>query len=134
MHRTGIILFFFFLTLPLLHATHIVGGEMNYTCLGNNNYEITLTIFRDCYNGAPGAFFDNPASIGIFHGQTNELLDEILIPFDPVLNDTLDPVLSSECFVAPPDVCVHTTTYTAIVNLPPQIGGTPWPTSAVAAT
>ena len=119
---------FFVLASMLLYATpqfatHIVGGEMNYTCLGNDQYEITLTVFRDCYNGSPGAFFDDPASIGIFHGVTNELLQEILIPFDPMLNDTLDPVLSSECFVAPPDVCVHTTTYTTIVTLPPQIGG-----------
>lgn len=104
-------------------ATHIVGGEMNYTCLGNDQYQITLTIFRDCYNGSPGAWFDDPASIGVFDGQTNELIQNILIPWDPILNDTLDPILSSECFVAPPDVCVHTTTYTTIVNLPPQIGG-----------
>lgn len=46
-------------------ATHIVGGEMNYTCLGNNQYEITLTIFRDCFYGNPNAWFDNPASIGV---------------------------------------------------------------------
>ena len=106
-----------------LKATHIVGGEMNYTCLGNNQYEITLTIFRDCFNGSPNAWFDDPASIGVFHGQTNVLLDEILIPWDPMLNDTLDPVLSSVCLVAPPDVCVHTTTYTATITLPPLAAG-----------
>jgi hypothetical protein len=106
-----------------LHATHIVGGEMNYTCLGNNNYEITLTIFRDCYNGSPNALFDDPASIGIFSGNDFLLLEEVLIPLDPMLDDTLNPVLSSECLVVPPDVCVHTTTYTTVVNLPPQIGG-----------
>lgn len=38
-------------------------------------------------------------------------------------NDTLVPTLSGECFVVPPDVCVHTTTYTTIVTLPPVIGG-----------
>lgn len=104
------------------NATHIVGGEMNYTCLGNNDYEITLVIFRDCYNGNPNAFFDDPASIGVFDAN-NVLLNEFLIPWNQNLNDTLSPVLSSECFVAPPDVCVHTTTYTAIVNLPPVTGG-----------
>jgi len=93
---------------------------MNYTCLGNDNYEITLTIFRDCYNGEP--WFDDPASIGIFDGFTNALIDEELIELTAI-NDTLDPILSSECFVAPPDVCVHTTTYTTVVNLPPQSGG-----------
>ena len=33
-------------------ATHIVGGELRYACLGNNMYEITLTVRRDCENGA----------------------------------------------------------------------------------
>ena len=56
---------------PLLsHATHIVGGEMNYSCLGNNQYEISLTIFRDCYNGNPAAWFDDPAAIGGFLPKT----------------------------------------------------------------
>lgn len=108
---------------PLLaHATHIVGGEMNYSCLGNSQYEITLTIFRDCYNGNPAAWFDNPAAIGVFD-QNNFLLATLFVPLDLDLNDTLDPVLSGECFVAPPDVCVHTTTYTTTVLLPPIPGG-----------
>ena len=29
-------------------ATHIVGGETTYQCLGNGYYKITLTLFRDC--------------------------------------------------------------------------------------
>jgi len=103
-----------------LSATHIVGGEMNYTCLGNNQYEITLTIFRDCFYGNPLAFFDNPASIGVFNAQ-NMLLQNILVPL--INNDTLSPVLSGQCFVVPPDVCVHTTTYRTTVTLPPVIGG-----------
>ena len=36
---------------------------MGYTCLGNNQYEIRLTIYRDCENGNPDAYFDDPASI-----------------------------------------------------------------------
>lgn len=123
LYRFVFLLLFVVAATPNTFATHIVGGEMNYTCLGDNQYEITLVIFRDCYNGNPQAWFDDPASIGIFHGQTNQLISEILVPWDPILNDTLEPVLSSECFVAPPDVCVHTTTYTTLVNLPPQIGG-----------
>ncbi|MCB0594393.1 MAG: gliding motility-associated C-terminal domain-containing protein [Lewinellaceae bacterium] len=111
----------FLLALPFtVRGTHIVGGEMNYTCLGNNQYEITLTIFRDCYNGNPNAWFDNPASIGVFNSQ-NILLEEILVPL--MNNDTLDPVLSSECLVVPPNVCVHTTTYRTTINLPPIAGG-----------
>ena len=29
-------------------ASHVSGGEITYTCLGNNQYEITLTLYRDC--------------------------------------------------------------------------------------
>ncbi|MBX2872372.1 MAG: gliding motility-associated C-terminal domain-containing protein [Saprospiraceae bacterium] len=110
-----------FVLLPsVLKATHIVGGEMNYTCLGDDQYEITLTIFRDCFNGDPNAWFDNPASIGIFDRE-NQLLQEVLVPL--MNNDTLNPVLSGECFVVPPNVCVHTTTYRTTITLPPIIGG-----------
>lgn len=108
------------LSLSSLQATHIVGGELNYTCLGNNNYEITLTIYRDCFYGNPAAYFDDPASVGVFNAN-NQLLQQILIPL--MEDDTLSPVLNNECLVIPPDVCVHTTTYRAIVNLPPVIGG-----------
>jgi gliding motility-associated-like protein len=110
-----------FLLLPFFaQATHIVGGEMNYTCLGDNRYEITLTIFRDCFFGDPNAWFDNPASIGVFNAD-NELLGQILVPL--MNNDTLNPVLSGDCFVVPPSVCVHTTTYRAQVELPIIPGG-----------
>jgi gliding motility-associated-like protein len=104
-------------------ATHIVGGELSYTCLGGDQYEIELTIFRDCFNGSPNAWFDDPASIGVFSATTNLLLDEILIPLDQMLNDTLQPVLTSECLNPPTNVCVHTTTYTTIENLPFVEGG-----------
>lgn len=107
-------------TTSWLRATHIVGGELNYSCLGNNNYEITLTIYRDCFFGNPNAYFDNPASIGVFDAN-NVLLQEILVSL--MEDDTLSPVLTNECLVVPPNVCVHTTTYRTTVNLPPVIGG-----------
>ncbi len=118
-------LLFYPLLLILLYpfsanATHIVGGEMNYTCLGNNQYEITLTIFRDCFYGDPGAWFDNPAAIGVFD-VNNKILDTIFVRL--LNNDTLSPVLSGQCFVAPPSVCVHTTTYRDTIELLPRAGG-----------
>ena len=101
-------------------TTHIVGGEMNYTCLGDDEYEITLTIYRDCFYGNPNAYFDDPASIGIFD-VNNQLIQEVLVPL--MGDDTLSPILTDECLVVPPDVCVHTTTYSTVVELPPIIGG-----------
>ena len=40
-------------------ATHIVGGELRYKCVGLTWYEITLVIRRDCVNGQEE--FDDPA-------------------------------------------------------------------------
>lgn len=113
---------FCFFEINEARATHIIGGEITYKCLGNQQYEITLVVFRDCYNGNPQAFFDDPASIGIFDKNWG-LLDQLLIPFETSLNDTLDVVLSNPCLAAPPDVCVHTTTYKGVVQLPFQPGG-----------
>ena len=123
----------FFCSKPL-QATHIVGGEMNYRCLGNDLYEITLTIFRDCYYGVPD--FDDPASIGVFYYDPvldSFILDTSVMDMDVdslgqimievTNNDTLAPVLSDPCFVIPPDVCVNTTTYKDTVLLPFRSGG-----------
>ena len=107
-----------FLVPTNLIATHIVGGEINYRCLGNNDYEITLQIFRDCFFGEP--WFDEPASIGIFGDNDSLLFD--LRPF-PMGNDTLDLQLSNPCLVVPPNVCYHTTFYRDTVNLPFRPGG-----------
>jgi len=113
---------FFCLSIPSLQATHIVGGELTYTCLGNDEYLIELTIFRDCFNGSPQAFFDDPAKIAIYNAD-GDLIDSLFIPFDLMLNDTLDPILSNPCLVVPPDVCVHTTQYAATKTLPVIPGG-----------
>ncbi|MEK7253583.1 MAG: PKD domain-containing protein, partial [Bacteroidota bacterium] len=101
-------------------AWHIVGGELSYTCLGNDQYEIKLTIFRDC-GQTVGAPFDNPATIGFFDSE-NQLVNFIQVPLG-VQDDTLNPTLQSQCFTNPPNVCVHTTTYEAVVNLPFLPGG-----------
>ena len=29
-------------------ASHIVGGDAYYTCLGNNQYRVTFALYRDC--------------------------------------------------------------------------------------
>ncbi len=110
--------------LPSLNATHIVGGEMNYRCLGNDQYEISLTVFRDCENGVPP--FDDPAHVGIFDSE-DELLTEMaelgVVNIDFIMDDTLDPTLFDSCLVIPPEVCVHVTTYVDTIALPFRSGG-----------
>ncbi|MFN6943563.1 MAG: hypothetical protein ACK4ND_01345, partial [Cytophagaceae bacterium] len=33
-------------------ATHVVGADISYRCLGDNEYEFTLNVYRDC-DGIP---------------------------------------------------------------------------------
>ena len=89
-----------------IYATHIVGGEMNYRCLGNDQYEISLTIFRDCDTGVP--WFDNPASIGIFDGQSNAYISTQFVNLNNAINDTLDIYLPDSCLIVPNNAVSYT--------------------------
>src|ERR1041384_1804234 len=87
-------------------AAHIVGGDMYYDCLGNDDYRITLIIYRDCsVQGQNVAWFDEPAYIGIYDasGTLFSTEDVYLTPNSPIdiPTETQDP-----CLQAPPNVCV----------------------------
>ena len=99
-------------------ATHIVGGEIYYDCLGGNNYRITLKAYRDCYNGIPP--FDNPATIFIFN-SSGTYLDSLQIAAPAAV--ILPFPLSNPCLVPPTDICVEEAIYQVVVNLPPLAGG-----------
>jgi gliding motility-associated-like protein len=99
-------------------ATHIVGGELYYTWLGNDQYLITLKVYRDCGPGnTNNTQFDEQAPIGIFNsnGSLLEVLNMNLfsaeVNFVPVS-------LNNPCFVLPPNVCVEEAIYTETIELP----------------
>ncbi len=116
MYRFILFTLLLFCSTSSLLATHIVGGEITYRCLGNNSYEITLTVYRDCYNGVPN--FDNPASVGIYEkGADSVLIKNLLLPYNIFSNDTLPILLNNPCLTVPPDVCVHKATYKTITTL-----------------
>ena len=52
-----------FFMLPFTaNATHIVGGEIGYRCLGGNQYEITLMVFRDFDDFEKAISTESPAA------------------------------------------------------------------------
>lgn len=106
--------------LELAKATHIVGGELTYRCLGNNKFEFTLTVYRDCYTGIP--WFDDPASIGVYDADWN-LVKDVRVNWNDQSNDTLPINLDNPCLVVPPDVCAHGTKYVTEIDLPFKTGG-----------
>lgn len=102
-------------------ATHIVGGDLTYKCLGNDKYEITLTVQRDCINGASDAELDDPATIGIYDrfGALQVGLGisgKLFAPISSyrILNTSLD-----DCSLgAAEGICVEEAIYKDIVCLP----------------
>jgi gliding motility-associated-like protein len=101
------------------NATHLVGGDLYYTCLGQNNYQITLKIFRDCFNGQAG--FDSPAFIFIFDANNNQIGAPLTA--NPSFPVDLPTGINSNCFNPPTTVCAEVATYNVVVNLPPSPGG-----------
>ncbi len=73
-------------------ATHIVGGELYYTYLGNNQYEIRLTVYRDCFNGVPP--FDDPAYVWIWDSNNNLIME---VPMSPNDSATVPSIINSAC-------------------------------------
>jgi len=121
------VLFLFFSLLFLssseLLATHIIGGELTYECLGNNRYRLTLRVYRDCGPSVnPLAFHDNPAWIGIYDYKGENLKTEINGGFVLVNTNKIqspDDTISSDCgeFIGN-KVCVDFATYVRTVTLP----------------
>jgi hypothetical protein len=97
-------------------ASHIVGGSMNYECLGNDEYRISLKIYRDCENGNPGAYFDDPLIIGVFDAQNNTYIRSITILMTQNSDDTISNYYPDTCLA--PNICVHTADYTTTTTLP----------------
>ena len=118
--RQVLFLFWLLLCTYQAKATHIVGGEIYYTCLGNNQYQITLKVYRDCINGQ--APFDNPAYLTIFDGAnfSSPFLNPALVEVDSI---TVPLVINNPCLQIPPNICVREATYNYTVSLPPNNTG-----------
>lgn len=110
-----------------LNATHIVGGNMYYTCLGNDMYEITMIIRRDCRFGADDAPHDGPqVYLTIFDGLGQFFPrrgDNGFVKLDLLGIDTLNTSLEDFCIDGGDTVCVSQATYRGMVCLPREESG-----------
>jgi gliding motility-associated-like protein len=117
--RVSAILLFLF-SCTLLKAAHIVGADFYYRCLGNNEYEITLKVYKDCFASGPNvADFDQPAIMGIF--DQNNLLNSSP-SVDLLTRTNIPPLPSNPCYQAPANVCVEEGVYRFNVTLPANSG------------
>lgn len=102
-----------------LFASHIVGGEIYYDYLGNNQYRFYIIVYRDCFS--TGAAFDNPLSLGVFATTSNAMVQDVTIPFPGSV--TLPIIFDNPCVVTPPNICTERAIYTTVLTLPPIAGG-----------
>lgn len=115
-----LLLFILVFSAPKLYASHIVGGEITYECLGFNattqigTYRIRMWVYRDCFNGQTGFDFDAP--LGVFDATTNAFVTDFNIG-NPVITNI--PIVSPDpCLQAPTNLCVEQGYYEATINLP----------------
>jgi len=96
-----------------VQAAHIIGGEVHYNYLGNDQYEIVFELYRDC-NG-PGAAFDNPMGYTVFNAD-NSIYSEYFVT--PLSIDQLPIVYDDPCVTPPDDICVERGIYIDTITLP----------------
>ncbi len=108
-------------------ATHLIGGEITYQCIGYNetndtySYEVTLTVYRDCGPAnVNNTFFDDVAYIGVYEGTF--LYDTELIYY-PGFNSNINTDLNSECVSVPISACVQKAVYISTITLDFDNGG-----------
>jgi len=104
--------------LPLAARATLVGGEIYYNDLGAGAYQVTLKLYRDCFNSPTP--FDNPAKICVYDAN-GVFIDSLSIAFTS--SSAVPPAISNPCFTPPANICVDVATYTANINLPPKTGG-----------
>jgi hypothetical protein len=96
------------------YAAHL-GGEIIYSCLGNNQYVVRLRIYRDCFPG--GVAFDNTVNFSVYN-VAGTLVTNPSVPKGPtvsVSSGTGNPCLTN--------ICVEYAEYIATLTLPPVVGG-----------
>ncbi len=111
-----------------VRATHAMGGEMSYTCLGNNRYLVTLNFYRDCRGVAAPTNCNNGLEFRVRSTQCNANFTQCF-GTNPVVQ-VITPICPTEvdrCVNASGTYGVQRYTYTRIVDLTNYAGcGSDW--------
>ncbi|MEO1627049.1 MAG: PKD domain-containing protein, partial [Bacteroidota bacterium] len=116
-------LFLLLLSFGTVRASHIVGGDITYDCVGydaatnTNRYRITMKIYRNCNRFAMDVFSD-PAPVTIYREAIFNRWDSVThidVPLGAVINIPPD---DNPCLKLPPDICVEEGSYVFFADLP----------------
>jgi gliding motility-associated-like protein len=101
-----------------MRAAHLVGGEITYTCVGNNQYQVKLRIYRDCFSS--GAQFDNTVNFSVYN-LAGTLVTNPTVSKGPTVN--VPAGTGNPCLTTPPNICTEYADYVTTLTLPPAVGG-----------
>lgn len=118
--RFLIVFSFLFSFISISHASHVAGGEITYNCVGPNQYQVTLVLYRDCN----GITLSNTEVIN-YRSTTCGVNSSLSLALQTTVDITpLCPTAQSACNGGSGTFGVERIVYTGILNLPP--GCTDW--------
>ena len=112
------VIFLFLAVSMSSRASHIIGGDIYYDYLGNNQYRFYITLYRDC--NSTGADYDDPLHLTIYN-SSGGLIQNVDVPFPGSVILPLN--FNNPCATPPGNICVERAIYTYVLTLPPIPGG-----------
>jgi hypothetical protein len=104
------------------YASHIIGADISYQCLGNNRYEITFILYHDCLGGEKEAIeADYTSYWAIFSANTNAYITGGGTNY--LSKDILPTGFSNDCIINIPNTCMQRMVFKIPVTLPPSTAG-----------
>lgn len=128
--RSLSLILFLGLMFKFAYGEHLVGGDLTYKCLGKtpqglNEYELTLSVYRDCIPSLQFPIsntpFDKNITIYIRDGRTMASFRQVGIALQDSI--ILELTTSDTCVSPPDNLCYTLATYKANITLPDNPNG-----------
>ena len=120
--KQGCILLFCLVSVLLVRADHITGGEMFYTLSGFSNgqyqYRVTAKFFKDCFISRP---LNETTFISVFEKGNSSVLQVLTVPL--TRQEKLNLQNDNPCITNPPQVCYEVGYYEFDLSLPGSASG-----------
>lgn len=120
------ILFYFSLGIlgtQTVYGTHMIGGEMSYSCLGGNSFRVNITLFQNCESEDP-IRADYPFHFAVYENSpAKPLVLWDSIPKSMIDIENIPHGFSNECVKDIPVLCFRKSAGYRNITLPPSIYG-----------
>ena len=106
-----------FFILSNSYATHVVGGDFHVQWLSQNNYNVKLRYYRDCFNGLVN--IPSTMDVGVYDAVTNSL--QTIITLNQISTSIVN--LGDNCYQPPASTCIEEGIFETNVLLPDNPNG-----------